>query len=203
MATKRDQLRRLQERMEADSSLPLRAGATQLVFGEGNPDAALYFLGEAPGQAEDAQGRPFVGQAGRLLTRLLERSGIRREEVYISNLVRFRPPQNRPPTSAEIAAFSPYVDEELSIIQPVLIVTLGRFATMKFLPGEKMTRVHGLLKTVIWQGKPVHIFPVYHPAAALRDPQIRLVLAEDFKKIPVLLGELLRQENDRHPRGKE
>ncbi len=105
MATKHDQLRRLQERMEEDSSLPLRAGATHLVFGEGSPDAVLYLLGEAPGQAEDAQGRPFVGQAGRLLTRLLERSGIRREDVYISNLVRFRPPQNRPLTSAEIAAF--------------------------------------------------------------------------------------------------
>jgi len=182
--------------MEADSSLPLRAGATHLVFGEGSSDAALYFLGEAPGQAEDAQGRPFVGQAGRLLTRLLEGSGLRREEVYLSNLVRFRPPHNRPPTSAEIAAFSPYVDEELSILQPVLIVTLGRLATKKFLPREKMTQVHGTLKTVTWQGKPVHIFPVYHPAAALRNPQIRLALAEDFKKIPSLLGELLHPQKD-------
>lgn len=134
-------------------------------------------------------------EAGRLLTRLLERSGFRREEVYLSNLVRFRPPHNRPPTSAEIAAFSPSVDEELSILQPVLIVTLGRFATRKFLPGEKLTQVHGLLKTVTWQGKPIHIFPVYHPAAALRSPQTRLALEEDFKKIPALLGELLRSQN--------
>ncbi len=196
MSTKRDQLRRLQERMEADSSLPLRAGATHLVFGEGSPDAVLYFLGEAPGQAEDAQGRPFVGQAGRLLTRLLESSGLRREEVYLSNLVRFRPPHNRPPTSAEIAAFSPYVDEEISIVQPALIVTLGRFATMKFLPGKKMTQAPGMLKTVTWLGKPVHVFPVYHPAAALRSPHIRLALEEDFKKIPVLLGELLPPQKD-------
>ncbi len=196
MATKRDQLRRLQERMEADSSLPLRVGATHLVFGEGSPDAALYFLGEAPGQAEDAQGRPFVGQAGRLLTRLLESSGFRREEVYLSNLVRFRPPHNRPPTSAEIAAFSPYVDEELSILHPMLVVTLGRFATKKFLPGEKLTQAHGTLKTVTWRGKPVYIFPVYHPAAALRSPQIRLALEEDLEKIPSLLRKLLPPQKD-------
>ncbi len=196
MATKRDRLSRLRERMEADSSLPLRAGATHLVFGEGNPDAALYLLGEAPGRAEDTQGRPFVGQAGRLLTRLLERNGLRRDEVYLSNLVRFRPPHNRPPTSAEIAAFSPYVDEELSILQPVLIVTLGRFATRKFLPVEKLTQAHGTLKTVIWQGKPVHIFPVYHPAAALRSPQIRLALEEDLEKIPSLLRKLLPPQKD-------
>ncbi len=196
MATKRDRLRRLRERMEADSSLPLRAEATHLVFGEGNPDAVLYLLGEAPGQAEDAQGRPFVGQAGRLLMRLLEHSGLRREEVYLSNLVRYRPPHNRPPTSAEIAAFSPYVDEELSILQPVLIVTLGRFATRKFLPAETLTQAHGTLKTVTWQGKPVHVFPVYHPAAALRSPHIRLALEEDFKKLPSLMGELLPPQKD-------
>jgi|SRR5579884_1007901 len=150
MATKRERLSQLRERMERNSSLPLRAGATHLVFGEGSPDAALYFLGEAPGRAEDAQGRPFVGQAGRLLTRLLERNGLRREEVYLSNLVRFRPPQNRPPSSAEIAAFSPYIDEEISIIHPVLIVTPRRFATNKFLPGEKLTQTHGTLKTGLY-----------------------------------------------------
>jgi uracil-DNA glycosylase family 4 len=140
------------------------------------------------------KGDQVTGQAGRLLTRLLEGSGLRREEVYLSNLVCFRPQHNRPPTLAERAAFSPYTDEEFSIIQPVLIVTLGRFATKRFLPGEKMTQGHGTLKTVTWQGKPVHIFPVYHPAAALRSTQTRMALEEDFKKRPFLLGELLRPQ---------
>jgi uracil-DNA glycosylase family 4 len=141
-------------------------------------------------------GDRVIGQAGRLLTRLLEGSGLGREEVYLSNLVRFRPSHNRSPTSAERAAFSPYAAEERSILQPVLIVTLGRFATKKFLPGEKMTQVHGTLKTVTWQGKPVSLFPVYHPAAALRSTQTRMTLEEDFKKIPSLLGELLRPQKN-------
>jgi len=182
MATKQDKLDRLRERMQADTSLPLREGATHLVFGEGNPDSLLYFLGEAPGQAEDEQGRPFVGRAGKLLTSLLSGTGIKRENVYISN--------NHPPTPAEIAAFLPYVDEEISIIQPLLIVTLGRFAMEKFLPTAKITQVHGTLQTVPWQGRLVHVFPLYHPAAALRNPQMRQALEADFQKIPSVLAEI-------------
>jgi uracil-DNA glycosylase len=190
MATKQDKLDRLRERMQADTSLPLREGATHLVFGEGNPDSLLYFLGEAPGQAEDEQGRPFVGRAGKLLTSLLSGTGIKREDVYISNVVRFRPQDNHPPTPAEIAAFLPYVDEEISIIQPLLIVTLGRFAMEKFLPTAKITQVHGTLQTVPWQGRLVHVFPLYHPAAALRNPQMRQALEADFQKIPPVLAEI-------------
>jgi uracil-DNA glycosylase len=190
MATKQDKLDRLRERMQADTSLPLREGATHLVFGEGNPDSLLYFLGEAPGQAENEQGRPFVGRAGKLLTSLLSGTGIKREDVYISNVVRFRPPDNHPPTPAEIAAFLPYVDEEISIIQPLLIVTLGRFAMEKFLPTAKITQVHGTLQTVPWQGRLVHVFPLYHPAAALRNPQMRQALEADFQKIPSVLAEI-------------
>jgi uracil-DNA glycosylase len=190
MTTKQDKLNRLRERMQADTGLPLREGATHLVFGEGNPDSLLYFLGEAPGQSEDEQGRPFVGRAGKLLTSLLSSIGIKREDVYISNVVRFRPPNNQPPTSAEIAAFLPYVDEEISIIQPLLIVTLGRFAMEKFLPTAKITQVHGTLQTVPWQGRLVHVFPLYHPAAALRNPQMRQVLEADFQKIPSVLAEI-------------
>ena len=148
MTTKQDQLKQLRDRMQQDTSLPLREDATQLVFGEGNPDAKIYFLGEAPGQSEDKQGRPFVGQAGKLLNSLLERIGMQRADVYISNIVRFRPPNNRPPTAAEIAAFLPYVNEEIAIIQPLLIVTLGRFSLAKFLPTDKITQVHGTLHTV-------------------------------------------------------
>src|SRR5438105_1902908 len=106
MTTKQDQLKQLRDRMEQDLSLPLRNEATQLVFGEGNPDAKIYFLGEAPGQSEDKQGRPFVGQAGKLLNSLLERIGMQRADVYISNIVRFRPPNNRPHSAAEMAGLA-------------------------------------------------------------------------------------------------
>ena len=190
MTTKRDELNRLRERMEADTGLPLREGATHLVFGEGNPDSQLYFLGEAPGQSEDEQGRPFVGRAGKLLTSLLSGIGVKREDAYISNIVRFRPPNNQPPKPAEIAAFLPYVNEEISIIQPSLIVTLGRFAMEKFLPTAKITQVHGTLQTVPWQGRLVHVFPLYHPAAALRNPQMRQALEADFQKIPSVLAKI-------------
>ena len=190
MTTKQDQLKQLRDRMQQDTSLPLREDATQLVFGEGNPDAKLYFLGEAPGQSEDKQGRPFVGRAGKLLNTLLERIGMQRADVYISNIVRFRPPNNRPPTPAEIAAFLPYVNEEIAIIKPLLIVTLGRFSLAKFLPTEKITQAHGTLHTVDWQGRRIHVFPLYHPAAALRNPQMRSALEEDFDKIPSILAQL-------------
>src|SRR3989344_827734 len=131
---KKEALANLREEMENDKSLPLREGATQLVFGEGNPDSEIYCLGEGPGFHEDQQGRPFVGQAGQLLNRTLELIGLKREDVYISNVVRFRPPQNRDPLPEEIAAFQPYVDQEIEIINPIIIVTLGRFSMNKLLP---------------------------------------------------------------------
>src|SRR5260370_17304239 len=190
MGTKKDKLDRLRERMQADTNLIRGEGVIDWVFGEGNRERLIYFLGEGPGQAEDEQGRPFVGRAGKLLTSLLSGTGIKREDVYISNVVRFRPPDNHPPTSVEIAAFLPYVDEEISIIQPLLIVTLGRFAMEKFLPTANITQVHGTLQTVPWQGRVVHVFPLYHPAAALRNPQMRQALEADFQKIPSVLAEI-------------
>ncbi|HEX6482431.1 MAG TPA: uracil-DNA glycosylase [Ktedonobacteraceae bacterium] len=184
------QLQQLKTRMENDISLPLRETATHLVFGEGNPDADLYFLGEAPGRFEDVQGRPFVGQAGKLLDKLLASIGMKREDVYISNMVRFRPPNNRPPTPAELTAFEPYVSEELEIVQPKLVVTLGRFAMEKFLPGEKISKIHGELRPVEWHGKTIKLFPLYHPSAALRSSSTRQALEEDFKKIPGVLAKI-------------
>ena len=185
--SKQKQLQQLKTRMENDMSLPLRESATHLVFGEGNPDADVYFLGEAPGQSEDLQGRPFVGQAGKLLDKLLASIGMKREDVYISNMVRFRPPNNRPPTPGELATFEPYVSEELEIVQPKLVVTLGRFAMEKFLPEEKISKIHGQMRTVEWHGKTIRLFPIYHPAAALRSSSMRQALEEDFKKIPEVL----------------
>ena len=184
---KQAKLLKLKKQLEEDKNLPLREGATQLVFGEGNPDAEIYFLGEAPGYWEDQKGRPFVGQAGKLLDELIESIGFKRDDVYISNVVRFRPPENRDPTDSEIAAFVPYVDREISLINPKVIVTLGRFSMGKFLPGEKISRVHGKMKKVFWKGKNTVIVPMYHPAAALRNGEVMKQLKEDFKQIPEAL----------------
>ncbi|MCL4367393.1 uracil-DNA glycosylase [Patescibacteria group bacterium] len=184
---KQEQLKNLKEKMLKDQSLPLRKGATQLVFGEGNPDTKIYFLGEAPGYWEDQKGRPFVGQAGQLLEKLLTSIDLKREDVYISNVVRFRPPDNRDPLPEEIAAFTPYVDQEIGIIKPKLIVTLGRFSMGKFLPFAKISQVHGKLQKVFWHGEEILVVPMYHPAAALRNGGVMEAIKEDFLKLTQVL----------------
>lgn len=181
--TKQELLDELKEKMQKDVSLPLREGATQLVFGEGNPDTDLYFLGEAPGYYEDRDGRPFVGLAGKLLDQLIQSIGLARSDVYISNVVRFRPPTNRDPLPDEIDAFAPYVDREIEIINPKVIVTLGRFSMAKFLPDTKISQVHGRKFRVDFQGRETTIMPMYHPAAALRSTQVMDAIKEDFQKI--------------------
>lgn len=186
--SKKQQLAELKIQMEADKSLPLRDQATQLVFGEGNPDTKIYFLGEAPGYWEDQKGRPFVGQAGKLLDQLLESIGLKREDVYISNVVRFRPPENRDPLPEELAAFTPYVNREIEIINPKVIVTLGRFSMNKFLPGAKISQTHGKVENVYFMGKEVTVIPMYHPAAALRSSEVMEKLKADFKVIPQVLA---------------
>ncbi len=186
---KQDLLNNLKKRMEEDKSLPLRTGATQLVFGEGNADTQLYFLGEAPGYYEDREGRPFVGQAGKLLDQLIESIGFRRSDVYISNVVRFRPPANRDPEADEIAAFAPYVNEEINIISPKIIVTLGRFSMNKFLPEARISAVHGKVFKVDWNGKRQIVMPMYHPAAALRSTAILAAIKGDFQLIKKALAD--------------
>jgi uracil-DNA glycosylase family 4 len=173
--------------LKQDSSLPLRDTATHLVFGEGNPDADLYFLGEAPGRREDETGRPFVGLAGKLLEKLLNGIGLERKDVYISNIVRFRPPKNRPPKPSEIDAFAPSVIEEISTVNPKLVIPLGRFAMEKFLPDTKISEAHGQPQEVVWHGKKMHILPMYHPAAAFRRLKVKEELEKDFKNLPNFL----------------
>lgn len=185
--TKAQRLAGLKKRMQADVTLPLRNGATQLVFGEGNADTKAYFLGEAPGYYEDKQGRPFVGLAGQLLDKLLEEIGLNRADVYISNVVRFRPPGNRDPEPGELAAFVPYVDEEIKIIDPKIVVTLGRFSMGKFLPDVKISQVHGRAFGINWQGRDIVVLPMYHPAAALRATAILSQLRNDFGMIKLAL----------------
>ncbi len=183
--TKKDRLEDLKKRIEENKNLPLRKGATQLVFGEGSPDTEIYFLGEAPGYWEDQKGRPFVGNAGKLLDQTLTENGLKREDVYISNVVRFRPPGNRDPFPEELAAFAPYVDEEIETIDPKIIATLGRFSMGKFLPDAKISRVHGKVFKISWQGKERVVIPMFHPAAALRREDVMEEFKKDFK---ILLG---------------
>lgn len=187
-----DALKKLKKEMQEDKTLPLRKGATQLVFGEGNPQAKVYFIGEAPGFNEDRLGRPFVGQAGKLLDKLITSIGLERKDVYISNIVRFRPPENRDPSPEEIQAFQPYVDQEIEIVDAPIIVTLGRFSMGKFLPFEKISGIHGRPRSIIWKGKNKLVIPMYHPAAALRAGAIMNQLAQDFQ---VIKQELEKMEN--------
>jgi uracil-DNA glycosylase family 4 len=170
------------------SGCGLAQGRTQVVFGSGNADAELMFVGEGPGFHEDRQGEPFVGQAGKLLTELLGGIGLSRQDVYIANVVKCRPPENRDPTPAEIAACSAHLFKQIRIIRPRVICTLGRFATKLLADTElSMTAIHGRAKERTLAGVPVLVFPVFHPAAALYTPANRQVLEEDFSKLRVLL----------------
>lgn len=156
------------------------------VPGEGPDDAAIMFIGEAPGFHEDRQGRPFVGAAGSYLNELLDRIGLKREEVYITNVIKCRPPANRDPQPVEIETCQPYLDRQIALIRPKLIVTLGRFSMQRYFPGASITRIHGQPKRV---GNVIY-YPIFHPAAALHQPRWRETLEADFQKIPQLLAKL-------------
>ncbi|MDX6512886.1 MAG: uracil-DNA glycosylase [Gaiellaceae bacterium] len=168
---------------------PLAATRTQVVFGAGNPQADLMFVGEAPGFHEDKQGVPFVGQAGKLLEKLLVGIGLSREEVYIANVLKCRPPGNRDPQAEEIEACESHLFRQIELIRPRVVATLGNFAT-KLLSGKPLgiTRVHGREQDVTLGGNRVMLYPIYHPAAALYTPAMLKVLESDFARIPELIG---------------
>ena len=170
----------------------LARGRTQVVFGSGSPAADLMFVGEAPGFHEDKQGVPFVGAAGQLLSKLLEGIGLSRDEVYIANVLKCRPPGNRDPLPEEIEACEPHLWKQIELIRPKLICTLGNFAT-KLLSGKPagITQVHGREQRVTLGGNDVTLYPIFHPAAALYTPRMLQVLEEDFARIPGLLGRVV------------
>jgi uracil-DNA glycosylase len=182
-------LREYAERTAGCTKCTLAGGRTQVVFGSGNPDAELMFVGEAPGFHEDQQGLPFVGQAGKLLEQLLEGIGLTRGDVYIANTLKCRPPGNRDPVPDEIAACEPHLFRQIELIQPTMVATLGNFAT-KLLSGRPagITRVHGHAQEVTLGTRSVLLYPLYHPAAALYTPSMLKVLEEDFARIPELLA---------------
>jgi uracil-DNA glycosylase family 4 len=167
----------------------LAQGRTQVVFGYGDPHADLMFVGEAPGFHEDKQGYPFVGQAGKLLDKLLAGIGLRRDQVYIANVLKCRPPGNRDPQPDEIEACESHLFRQLELIEPKVVATLGNFAT-KLLSGKPtgITRVHGQEQPTTIGGHRVLLYPLYHPAAALYTPAMLKVLEEDFRRLPELLG---------------
>jgi uracil-DNA glycosylase family 4 len=169
----------------------LAGGRTQVVFGSGSPDADLMFVGEAPGFHEDQQGVPFVGQAGKLLDKLLGGIGLTRADVFVVNVLKCRPPGNRDPLPEEIAACEPHLFRQIELIEPKLVATLGNFAT-KLLSGKPagITRVHGHEQEVTLGTRTVALYPLYHPAAALYTPSMLNVLEEDFARIPALLDRM-------------
>ncbi len=188
---KTELLEKLTAEIAADETLPLREA--NLVFGEGNSDAEVMFIGEAPGYYENLQGRPFVGRAGKLLDSLLESVGWKRGDVYITNIVKRRPPENRDPLPEEVTAYYPYLERQIEIINPRLIVPLGRFSMNLFLPDTKISRDQG---KIFRKGKRI-IVPLYHPAAALRSTAVQNDLKNAFEKLPAIkknLSELLSKE---------
>lgn len=185
--TKREKLIRLREKALKDKKLPKFEGATKLVFGAGNPEAEILFIGEGPGYWEDVKGVPFVGNAGALLNQMLVKIDMDRDDVFITNVIMYRAPDNRDPTSEEIVIFRPYLDGIIDVIKPKMIVTLGRFSMAKFIPGVYISNIHGKPRLVDWNGKEIIVLPMYHPAAALRNGEVKAKFSRDFERIPDIM----------------
>jgi uracil-DNA glycosylase len=186
---RRERLVALYREVSSCTRCPLHETRTKTVFGAGNADAELMFVGEAPGAEEDRQGLPFVGRAGQLLNELLGEIGLSREDVFIANVLKSRPPGNRDPQPAEIAACEPYLFEQVRLIEPKVVCTLGNFST-KLLSGSPagITRVRGTPQVHELGGRPVFLLPLLHPAAALRTPAMKETLRTDFATITALLA---------------
>jgi uracil-DNA glycosylase len=186
---RREQLVALYKEVQDCTKCPLHETRTKAVFGAGNADADLMFVGEAPGAEEDRQGLPFVGRAGELLNEMLAGIGLSREDVFIANVLKSRPPGNRDPQPLEIEACRPYLFEQVGLIEPKVICTLGNFAT-KLLSGNPagITRVRGTPQVHELGGRTVFLLPIFHPAAALRTPAMKETLREDFAQLPGLLS---------------
>jgi DNA polymerase len=179
-------LSELYKEIESCNRCDLFRTRTRAVPGEGPENAEIMFIGEAPGWNEDQQGRPFVGAAGQFLESLLAMIGLKREQVYITNVVKGRPPANRDPLPAEINACNAWLDRQIEIIRPRMIVTLGRYSLAKFFPGKSISKVHGIAE----KRDSIIYYPMYHPAAALHQQSLRRVIEEDIRKIPSLLSQV-------------
>ena len=193
--TKKEELENLHNKWKQECSCELKKTATQAVPGAGSPDAEIVFIGEAPGKKEDELGIPFVGSAGKFLDEMLGLINLKREDIYITNVVKYRPPNNRDPSPEEKSACREWLLEELKIISPKLIIFLGRHSMNNFFPELQISGAHG--KLLIKSFKDIstkYFFPLYHPAAALYDGSMRETLKDDFKKIPKVLKEIEKRE---------
>ncbi len=190
--TKREQLDELNIYWQENCKCKLKKTATQAVFGDGNANTDIIFIGEAPGKKEDETGKPFVGAAGKFLAEMLAGIGMKREDIYITNIVKYRPPNNRDPEPSEKEACNLWLINELKIINPKLIVFLGRHSMTRFFPDEKISEIHGklLIKNIPELEKKQAFLPLYHPAAALYNGGMRETLIKDFNKIPKALKKI-------------
>ena len=179
--SKQKQLQELEQEMAADVSLPLRGA--NLVFGEGNPESTILFIGEAPGFHENQLKRPFVGLSGKLLDKLINEIGWKREDIYITNIVKRRPPENRDPLPDEIGAYQKYLERQIGIMKPKVVVPLGRFSMNHFLPEAKISRDQGK----VFRFKDFLVVPFFHPAAALRSTTMLEALKKSFKELPEIV----------------
>jgi DNA polymerase len=192
---KYEELHKLCIEMEKDDTLPLKKGAGKLVFGSGNTEAKILCIGEGPGRNEDATGLPFVGQAGKLLDKLLILAGLLRKNVFITNIVHHRPPENRDPLPNEIEAYGKYLDKIIEIIKPRVIITLGRFSMAKFLPDVFISGVHGKRFDLTVNNHQLTVVPMYHPAASLRNGSTLEKEKNDFINLKNVLPELLNSKS--------
>jgi len=191
--TAQQQLESLAQEIISQRVCPeLAQQATQLVMGEGNPQAEIVCIGEAPGKQEDIQGRPFVGAAGKFLDTMLAAAQMNRADIYITNIVKYRPPNNRDPSPEEKAAFLPFLLRQLDIIRPKVVITLGRHSMEYFLPGAKISEVHGQPIAVTYDRRSMVVIPLFHPAAALYNGGLRQTLVDDFLGVPAIVRESSR-----------
>ena len=188
-------LEKLAEEISKCTRCGLHRGRTKVVPGEGPEHADILLIGEAPGFHEDQQGRPFVGSAGRFLEELLESIGLTREDVFIANVIKCRPPKNRDPLADEIEACKSYLDRQVELLRPKVVVTLGRFSMARAFPNARISRIHGQPRKI----DGVVYYPMYHPAAALHQPSLRQVITEDMKRVPGLLKEAAQMHESAVP----
>lgn len=191
---KRKKLEEIHKKWAVECNCELKKTATQAVYGDGNPDSDIVFIGEAPGKNEDKEGIPFIGSAGKFLAEMLSAIDLKREDIYITNIVKYRPPNNRDPLPEEKASCKDWLLEELNFIKPRLIIFLGRHSMNTFFPNEKISAVHGKMLIKKFKDLPTKYFlALYHPASALYNGGMREVLMSDFKKIPKILKEIEKQ----------
>lgn len=203
--TAEEELSALQKQIEQELICPLKDAATHIVFGKGNPQARIVFIGEAPGREEDLQGKPFVGRAGQELDKLLRKIGLKLDDVYICNILKYRPPQNRDPTVEEINNHTPYLIAQLKIIKPEVVITLGNYSTKFVLAGFNsegmnkvagITKLHGSTQQVTLDDLTITVMPMYHPAAMLYNPSLRNIMDIDFLALAKRLGLDIKEQPD-------